>query len=552
MSRARLLLLVLAPCVSAQVDLEKSAAPSRPPNGVANAPLGTCLLAGGGKLPPEVFARFVALAGGERARIVVVPTASEKADDPKEHAALQELWRKERAAEVVVFHTRDRERANDEAFCAPLRTATGVWIGGGAQRRLADAYLGTRVERELLAVLARGGVVAGTSAGTAIQTRRMIQSGLEDPVVATGFDLVPGVVIDQHFLKRQRLPRLLQVLGRSPGLLGLGVDEGTAAEVCGDSLRVLGASKAVLVLAAGNGHDEVVHELTAMEPRERALDLGAWRSVAQQRATWSLQQLAPPRLQHGSVVLGDAPGLAERFVALAGGRGAALVGLARDEQAATWLRERLLAAGASRVQVFVVGAAREAVEAIDLALASANGVVFADAYARDTLALLAGLRAASLATGVAGVLARGGVVWGNGIVGELAVQPWWEGASAPEDYGYERALALFPGTALVHRRVLGGQPGDGPITDGAPHEWLQRHAQRLPTIVAIHVEAAAIVTGGTLEVFGEWPTHVLPSSRSAKPGDERERVTLPPGSKWDLVAQKPLGAAAPAAGNVPR
>lgn len=506
------------------------------------------MLVGGGKIPPEVIARFVELAGGAKARIVLLPTASESADDPKEHASLQELWRTQRNAEVVVLHTRDRERANDPAFCEPLRTATGVWIGGGVQRRIADAFLGTRVEQELMALLARGGVIGGTSAGTAIQSRTMIESGMEDPVVGTGFDFVPGVVSDQHFLKRQRLPRLLKVLGKHPGLLGVGVDESTAAEIRGDELRVIGLSKVVLAMAAGNGHAEVVREVEAMEPDERAIDLCAWRHAAQQRATWSLAKVGAPRVERGTVLVGDTIDLPAHFVDMAKGSEARIVGLAAEEAHAKQLRERLAKTGASSVEVFVVDAAGTSRAACIRALANATGVVFADQHPFDSARLLSQGRDWPLATVTAAVLARGGVVWGNSILGEVVVHEWPASAYAPDDFGYERGLALVPGTAIVRRPVGSSAPGAGPITDGAPHEWLARHALQLQGIVAIHVEAAAKVTASTLEVLGDLPTHVLPTRSDSEAGTERPRVELAPGTKLDLASPAPSTGAVPVDG----
>ncbi|HLQ39089.1 MAG TPA: Type 1 glutamine amidotransferase-like domain-containing protein, partial [Planctomycetota bacterium] len=125
------------------------------PAGVA----GTRLICGGGELPAEVMARFVELAGGDAAKIVVIPTASQTADEPGQEAKTRAHWQEQYHREVTVLHTRDRAVADRDDFVAPLRTAAGVWLGGGVQSRIADSYLGTRVETELLALLHRGGVV---------------------------------------------------------------------------------------------------------------------------------------------------------------------------------------------------------------------------------------------------------------------------------------------------------------------------------------------------------------------------------------------------------
>ncbi len=132
-------------------------------------------------------------------------------------------------------------------YVRPLREATGVWIGGGKQQFLTDAYLGTEVERQLKALLERGGVIGGTSAGAAVMTRVMINSGRTEAKLGQGFDFLPGAVVDQHFLKRNRLPRLLGVLRKHPDLIGLGIDEQTAlvVDVRGKRIHVIGNSYVV-------------------------------------------------------------------------------------------------------------------------------------------------------------------------------------------------------------------------------------------------------------------------------------------------------------------
>src|SRR5690606_9814305 len=108
-------------------------------------------------------------------------------------------WLERGIGAVEILHTRDRAVADTPEFTEPLRRATAVWLSGGAQSRLAEAYGGTAVEREILAVLARGGAVGGTSAGAAIQSPTMIAGGNPVPEIAQGFALLPGTIVDQHF-----------------------------------------------------------------------------------------------------------------------------------------------------------------------------------------------------------------------------------------------------------------------------------------------------------------------------------------------------------------
>lgn len=145
------------------------------------------------------------------------------------------------------MHTRDPEQANDPEFISPLLTATAVWISGGQQSRLATSYAGTRVEIELVKLLERGGVIGGTSAGAAIMSPVMIASGRDEPRIIKGLSLFTGTIVDQHFLKRSRMNRLIQAVSAHPDLIGVGIDEGTALVVQGQSCQVLGDSYVVLV-----------------------------------------------------------------------------------------------------------------------------------------------------------------------------------------------------------------------------------------------------------------------------------------------------------------
>ncbi len=200
---------------------------------------GALVIAGGGDLPDGAGDRFLELAGGRAARVVVIPTATEAAETP-ELLTSPTYWKARGAASVVLLHTRNRERANDAAFVKPLTEATGVWLTGGDQERLAEAYSGTRVERELQRLLARGGVIGGTSAGAAILSHVMIVGGNPLAQVGTGFDLLHDVVVDTHFHNRRRLDRLLGVLDHHPHSTGLGIDEDTAVVLTGHTITVFG------------------------------------------------------------------------------------------------------------------------------------------------------------------------------------------------------------------------------------------------------------------------------------------------------------------------
>ena len=129
----------------------------------------------GGGENSESIKRFVTLAGGPDSAFVLIPTASESERiDLKRQE--QTFARRFGVKNVTVLHTRDRAEADKEEFVAPLKMARGVWLGGGRQWRLVDSYMGTRTQRELEGVLARGGVIGGSSAGATIQGSYLVRA----------------------------------------------------------------------------------------------------------------------------------------------------------------------------------------------------------------------------------------------------------------------------------------------------------------------------------------------------------------------------------------
>jgi cyanophycinase len=128
----------------------------------------------------------------------------------------------------------------------------GVWFDGGRQWRLVDAYLGTRTQRELEAVLARGGVIGGASAGATIQGSYLVRGSPKGNLIMMakgheeGFGYVKNVAIDQHLLARHREEDLVAVVDTHPELLGIGLDEPAAIVVRGDEFEVIGQSKVAI------------------------------------------------------------------------------------------------------------------------------------------------------------------------------------------------------------------------------------------------------------------------------------------------------------------
>ena len=207
---------------------------------------GSLVIVGGAMRSAEIVERFVQLAGGASARIVVIPTAGGQASYGPSFGGMRP-FQEAGAAEVVLRHTNDRDEANSEAFFGAIREATGVWFTGGRQWRLADSYLDTRTEEELWALLERGGVIGGSSAGATIQGSYLARGDTRTNTIMMGdheegFGFLRQTAIDQHLLQRNRQFDLLEVIEAKPELLGIGIDENTAIVVRGDRFEVIGES----------------------------------------------------------------------------------------------------------------------------------------------------------------------------------------------------------------------------------------------------------------------------------------------------------------------
>jgi cyanophycinase len=219
-------------------------------------PEGTVIVIGGAedKVRDRVILnRFVALAGGPDATIVVISTASSLGPEAGER--YRQVFTELGAARVRPLHVVTRPHANDDAVALALHDATGVFLTGGNQLRLSSTIGGTRLAEAMVTRFRAGAVMAGTSAGASAMSSHMIAFGASGATpkqrmaqIAAGLGLLPGVIIDQHFQQRNRLGRLLSLIAQNPSLLGLGVDEDTAGVVGPDhAMEVIGRGSVTIV-----------------------------------------------------------------------------------------------------------------------------------------------------------------------------------------------------------------------------------------------------------------------------------------------------------------
>ena len=218
---------------------------------------GSLVIAGGGPLEDTgILEKFIELAGGVNAKLVIVPTAG---GNRTEEGAVRRYddtdvvaeWVKRGIKNVKMLHTHDPKVADTEDFARVLREASGVWFNGGRQWNIVDSYANTLTYREFHNVLERGGVIGGSSAGATIQGQYLVRGDTTGPNVMMtaepnhqeGFKFLRRSAIDQHINTRNRWDDLIPVIQKFPTLLGIGLSEGTAIVVSADTFEVIGKWK---------------------------------------------------------------------------------------------------------------------------------------------------------------------------------------------------------------------------------------------------------------------------------------------------------------------
>ncbi len=203
---------------------------------------------------------FVERAGGADACIVVVATASSLREAAVD--AYREAFAALGVRQVVGVRPETRQEAQDPAGAAALREASGIFLTGGNQSKLAAVVAGTAGGAAITAAHAAGAIVGGTSAGASALAAHMVAFGAGGATprqrmghVAQGLGLWPGAIVDQHFSQRNRYGRLLALVADSPALLGVGLDEDTGALVEGPVLQAVGRGAVTLVDATDTHSD---------------------------------------------------------------------------------------------------------------------------------------------------------------------------------------------------------------------------------------------------------------------------------------------------------
>ena len=210
---------------------------------------GALMAVGGGGMGPDLAKRFIQLAGGDGANIVILPTAAPETSPTAQGEQAKKLLSKGGDARFQVLTSAKRQEVESPDYLTALEKANGVWFGGGRQWRFVDAYEGTRFQSALESVLKRGGVIGGSSAGATILGDYLCRGGplgnteIMVPGYDRGFAFLKGVGIDQHFSQRKRFGDMERFSKSHPEFIGVGIDEGTALIVTPRGAEALGPGK---------------------------------------------------------------------------------------------------------------------------------------------------------------------------------------------------------------------------------------------------------------------------------------------------------------------
>jgi cyanophycinase len=234
---------------------------------------GTVILIGGAEDKVRervILTRFIELAGGSDARIVVICSASSLG--PLAGEMYRRIFRELGARGVEAIAAVTRSQANDPASATIVSRASGIFLTGGNQLRLSTTIGGTAVADAILHRHQDGAVVAGTSAGASAMSTHMVAFGASGATpkqrmfqMAAGLGLLPGVIVDQHFEQRNRLGRLLAIISQNPALLGIGIDEDTAGVVGPDLVMEVIGRRSVTILD-GSRSETDAWEVKAHKP----------------------------------------------------------------------------------------------------------------------------------------------------------------------------------------------------------------------------------------------------------------------------------------------
>lgn len=223
---------------------------------VDSTPKGKLVVVGGGTTTAEIVDRTLELAGGKSAKVVVIAEAN-----PEYGPSSVAQWKRAEVSDVALINPKQAV-----ASVKLIREANLIWMPGGLQGVFMNSIEGTGIAEAVRTRYRAGAIVGGTSAGAAVMSRKMIggRSDLDSlrfgstPFLVDGLGLWPEVIVDQHFLQKGRFNRLALAVVEFPNLVGVGIDEETAAIVHGREFEVMGNGNITVIDSRKASHEKLV------------------------------------------------------------------------------------------------------------------------------------------------------------------------------------------------------------------------------------------------------------------------------------------------------
>ncbi|MGC1630994.1 MAG: cyanophycinase [Gelidibacter sp.] len=221
---------------------------------------GKLVIIGGGSRPSAMVDRIINESGIDKSGYaIILPMSSAEPDSAVYYSGKQFI---EKGIKNIYCLDFVKDEVLTTSKVDSIRNAKMIYISGGDQNRFMDIVAGTAIEKAIHESYAKGGVIAGTSAGAAVMSKLMITGNeLKHPdysstfrniegdniEIKTGLGMLTNVIIDQHFVKRSRYNRLISAVIEHPEMLGIGIDEATAILVSGNNAEIIGDSQVIVL-----------------------------------------------------------------------------------------------------------------------------------------------------------------------------------------------------------------------------------------------------------------------------------------------------------------
>lgn len=221
---------------------------------------GKLFIIGGGEKPESLMKEMIRTAGLQPGDyVIILPMSSEEPDSA--------VWYAKQDFEAIgIRNVSGMNFTENQPITSSqidsLSSAQLIYISGGDQTRFMKIVGKGKIYQAIHKAYHSGATIAGTSAGAAVMSKKMLTgNSLKYPEytgkyptiehdnieITEGLGLVKNLIIDQHFIKRQRMNRLMAASLENPDEICVGIDESTAIVVEGNMFRVTGENQVIVL-----------------------------------------------------------------------------------------------------------------------------------------------------------------------------------------------------------------------------------------------------------------------------------------------------------------